>query len=59
MSSLLKESMRPALEEVCEREGVPGFLDQICDETVTTSVDELLVFLEEKEHPALTMDPLF
>jgi hypothetical protein len=26
---------------------------------VATSVEELLPFLEEKEHPALTMDPLF
>ena len=59
LSSLLKESMRPALEEVCEREGCPGLLDMICDETIATSVDELLPFLEEKGHPALTMDPLF
>ena len=59
MSSNLKESMRPALEEVCEREGCPGLLDKIADETVATTVEELLPFLEEKEHPALTMDPLF
>jgi len=59
MSSILKESMGPALEEVCEREGVPGLLEQIADETVATTVDELLPFLEEKQHPALTMDPLF
>jgi acetyl-CoA synthase len=59
MSSILKETMRPALEEVCEREGAPGLLDQIADETVCTNVDELLPFLEEKGHPALTMDPLF
>jgi acetyl-CoA synthase len=59
MSSFLKESMGPALEEVCEREGVPDLLDKIADETVTTTVEDLLPFLEEKEHPALTMDPLF
>ena len=59
MSTNLKESMRPALEEVCAREGVPDLLDQIADETVATSVEELLPFLEEKGHPALTMDPLF
>ena len=51
--------MRPALEEVCEREGVPDLLDRIADETIATSVEELLPFLEEKEHPALIMDPLF
>jgi acetyl-CoA synthase len=59
MSSNLRESMREALEQVCERDGVPGLLDKIADETVATSVDELLPFLEEKGHPALTMDPLF
>ena len=59
MSSLLKESMRPALEEICEREGAPGLLDQIADETVTTTVEGLLPFLEEHGHPALTMDPIF
>jgi acetyl-CoA synthase len=59
MSSNLRESMRPALQEVCERDGVPDLLDKIADETVATSVEELLPFLEEKGHPALTMDPLF
>ena len=29
--------MRPALEEVCEREGVPDLLDKIADETVATT----------------------
>ncbi len=59
MSSNLRESMRPALEEVCAREGMPDLLDRIADETVATTVEELLPFLEEKEHPALTMDALF
>ncbi len=59
MSSFLKESMRPELEEICESAGCPGLLDMIADETICTSVDELLPFLEEKGHPALTMDPLF
>ena len=58
LSSNLRESMRPALEEVCEREGIPDLLDKIADETVATSVEELLPFLEEKGHPALTMDSL-
>jgi acetyl-CoA synthase len=59
MSSVLRETMRPALQEVCEREGEPDLLDKIADETVATTVEELLPFLEEKGHPALTMDPLF
>jgi acetyl-CoA synthase len=59
MSSFLKESMREELEAVCEREGCPGLIDQMADETICTEVDGLLPYLEEKGHPALTMDPLF
>ena len=48
------------LKEVCEREGVPDLLDKIADETHRPPrVEELLPFLEEKGHPALTMDPIF
>jgi acetyl-CoA synthase len=33
-------------------------LDQIADGSAVTTVEELLPFLEEKGHPALTMDPI-
>jgi acetyl-CoA synthase len=59
MSSFLKETMAEELKAVCEREGDPALLDKIADERVATTVEELLPFLEEKGHPALTMDPLF
>ncbi len=59
MSSFLKESMAEELKGVCEREGDPDLLDKIADERCVTSVEELLPFLEEKGHPALTMDPMF
>jgi acetyl-CoA synthase len=59
MSSFLKESMGEALREVCEREGVPDLLERIADETICTDVEGLLPFLEERQHPALTMDELF
>ena len=59
MSSFLKQSMAEALAEVCEREGMPDLLDRIADETICTDVEGLLPFLEEKQHPALTMDALF
>jgi len=59
MSSFLKETMREELQAVCEREGVPDLLDKIADEKVATTVEELLAFLEEKGHPALSMPPLF
>jgi acetyl-CoA synthase len=59
MSSFLKESMAEELRAICEQEGDPDLLDKIADETVCTDVEELLKFLEEKGHPALTMPPLF
>lgn len=34
------------------------FIDKIADETIGTTVDEILPYLEEKGHPALTMDPI-
>jgi acetyl-CoA synthase len=59
MSSFLKETLAEELKEVVTREGDPDLIDKIADETVATTVEELLPFLEKKEHPALTMDPIF
>jgi acetyl-CoA synthase len=59
MPKALKEELRPQLEERAEEEGLGrDFVDKIADETVGTSADEILPFLEEKGHPALTMEPL-
>ena len=38
---------------------MPDLLDKIADETVGTTEEEMLAFLTEKGHPALTMEPLF
>ena len=51
--------MAEELKAVCEREGDPDLLDKIADERAVTTVEELLPFLEEHEHPALAMDPIF
>ena len=58
MSKNLKEEMKEELEQVCRREGVPDLLDKIADESIATTIEELLPFLEQKQHPALTMEPL-
>ncbi|MDP2661945.1 MAG: acetyl-CoA decarbonylase/synthase complex subunit alpha/beta, partial [Dehalococcoidia bacterium] len=58
MSSNIKESMAEELSAVCEREGVPDLMDKISDERSATTVEELMAFLEEKGHPALSMDPI-
>jgi len=59
MSSYLKESMSDEFQAVAEREGDPEFLNRIADEHSVGSVDELLAWLEERNHPALIMDPIF
>jgi acetyl-CoA synthase len=59
MSSILKETMAEELKEVAIREGDPDLIDRIADERNVTSVDQLLAWLEEHNHPALVMDPMF
>ncbi|MGW8317661.1 MAG: acetyl-CoA decarbonylase/synthase complex subunit alpha/beta [Candidatus Promineifilaceae bacterium] len=59
MSSYLKETMADELRVVAEREGDPDLIDRIADERHVTTVDELLAWLEEHNHPALIMDPIF
>jgi acetyl-CoA synthase len=54
----LKEEIRDRLLKRGEEMGVPDLIDRIADETVGTSEDEIMAFLKEKEHPALTMDPI-
>jgi acetyl-CoA synthase len=58
MSKNLKEEMAEELQAACEREGVPDLMDKIADGTICTDIDGLLPFLEEKGHPALTMESL-
>ncbi|MBE9501444.1 MAG: CO dehydrogenase/CO-methylating acetyl-CoA synthase complex subunit beta [Dehalococcoidia bacterium] len=58
LSKNVKEEFAEELKEVCEREGVPDLMDKIADGTVATTVEELLPFLEEKGHPALTMESI-
>ena len=59
MSSILKETMAEELKAVAIREGDPDLIDRIADERNVTSVDQLLAWLEEHNHPALVMDPMF
>lgn len=59
MSSVLKETMADELQAVVERENDPELLGRIADERNVTTVEELLAWLEEHDHPALVMDPMF
>ena len=59
MSSFLKESMAEEFKAMATLQGDPDLIEQIADERHVTTVEELLVWLEEHNHPALTMDPMF
>ena len=58
MPKHLKEELREKLEKRGEEEGIKGFVDMIADETVGVTEDEIMPFLKEKGHPALSMDPM-
>jgi acetyl-CoA synthase len=59
MSSVLKEQMAEQLKQVAAREGDPDLIDKICDERIATDVEGLVRYVTEKNHPALSMPPLF
>jgi acetyl-CoA synthase len=59
MSSILKETMTDEFRVVAEREGDPDLMDRIADERNVSTVDELLAWMEQHNHPALVMDPIF
>jgi acetyl-CoA synthase len=59
MSSILKETMSDELKAVANREGDPDLIERIADERSVTTVDELMAWLEEHNHPALVMEPIF
>jgi acetyl-CoA synthase len=58
MSSFLKDSMLEELKVIAEEAGDPSLIDRIADERSVTSVEELLPWMEEHEHPALMMDSI-
>lgn len=58
MPKMLKEEIMERLKRRSEELGVPNFPEMIADETVGVTEEEILPFLQEKGHPALTMEPL-
>ena len=58
MPKMLKEEIAERLKARYEEMGVPNLLEMIADETIGVTEEEILPFLEEKGHPALTMEPI-
>jgi acetyl-CoA synthase len=59
MNKALKEEMEPVIREIGRQEGIEAFFDMIADETVAVTEEEVLEFITKKNHPALSMPPLF
>ena len=58
MPRMLKEEIGERFQQRASELGVPDLLDKIADETVGVTEEDVLPFLQEKQHPALAMDPI-
>ncbi|MEI6840061.1 MAG: acetyl-CoA decarbonylase/synthase complex subunit alpha/beta [Methanomicrobiales archaeon] len=58
LPSLVKEEMKSRLGKKLDELGHPDLFEKIGDETKASTLEELIAFLDEVQHPALTMKPL-
>jgi acetyl-CoA synthase len=59
MPKELKEFLRDDFVQRSIQEGLgEDFIDKVADETIGTSIDEIIPFLEEKGHPCFELDSL-
>jgi len=58
MPKMLKEEIGERINARAEEMGVSNFLNMIADETIGVTEEEILPFLQEKGHPALSMESL-
>ncbi len=58
MPKILKDEIGERFSKTAAELGVPDLLDKVADETIGITEEEILPFLQEKGHPALSMDSL-
>ena len=58
MPQELKDEMRDRLEKRLQEMGKPDLLEKIATEKDATTVEELVAFLQEVDHPALAMESI-
>jgi acetyl-CoA synthase len=58
MPKALKEEISQRFKDRAAEMGVPDLFDRVADETVGTTEEEIISFLQEKEHPALAMESI-
>ncbi|MBW1718279.1 MAG: CO dehydrogenase/CO-methylating acetyl-CoA synthase complex subunit beta [Deltaproteobacteria bacterium] len=56
MPKILKEEIRDRLQKRAEEENAPDLVEMIADDEVGITEDEVLRYIKEKEHPALSME---
>jgi acetyl-CoA synthase len=56
MPKILKEELRDRLQERAEEENAPDLVEMIADDEVGITEDEVLRYIKEKGHPALSME---
>jgi CO dehydrogenase/acetyl-CoA synthase beta subunit len=58
MPSQLKEELKPQLVKKLAERNKSDLFEKIADDTIATSIEDLIVFLDRVKHPALAMKPL-
>ncbi|MBN1862292.1 MAG: CO dehydrogenase/CO-methylating acetyl-CoA synthase complex subunit beta [Dehalococcoidales bacterium] len=58
MPKALKEEISQRFKDRAAEMGVPDLFDRVADETVGTSEEAIISFLQEKEHPALALESI-
>ncbi|HTY82495.1 MAG TPA: CO dehydrogenase/CO-methylating acetyl-CoA synthase complex subunit beta, partial [Dehalococcoidales bacterium] len=58
MPKAFKEEIGERFKKRAAELGVPDLLDRVADETVGVTEDAIMPFLQQKDHPALKMDPI-
>jgi len=58
MPAALKEELKARLEKKLGERGLSGLFEKIADEGTAATIEDLMVFLERVQHPALAMKPL-
>jgi acetyl-CoA synthase len=58
MPKVVKDELYDKLNLRGKEMGIENFADMIADETIGVTEEEILPFLQEKGHPALSMDPI-
>jgi acetyl-CoA synthase len=58
MPKSLKETLRDKINARAKEQGIENFADMIADETVGTTQEQILPWLKEKGHPALSLESI-